>query len=180
MRYDAGVVPIVVVGGHSFGKEEDASEQNLFLQMTASTWGRYRGAPKWDCGVCVLVNRCGMPQGWLPPTGRILLCTHSTEGREGTIGPRISYLNYLSCGVLHVLSRYSWCSRRLLEQRYSWSSHLTLADLIPLESPAGANCASKQDWLERVVVGHNVAFDRAFIKEQYLIQVICSAVAPCW
>ncbi|NXN17260.1 DPOG1 polymerase, partial [Indicator maculatus] len=65
---------------------------------------------------------------------------------------------------------YSWCSRRLLEQRYSWSSHLTLADLIPLESPAGASCASKQDWLERVVVGHNVAFDRAFIKEQYLIQ----------
>ncbi|XP_009572608.1 PREDICTED: DNA polymerase subunit gamma-1, partial [Fulmarus glacialis] len=26
------------------------------------------------------------------------------------------------------------------------------------------------DWPERVVVGHNVAFDRAFIKEQYLIQ----------
>ncbi|XP_040457086.1 DNA polymerase subunit gamma-1 isoform X2 [Falco naumanni] len=65
---------------------------------------------------------------------------------------------------------YSWCSKRLLEQRYSWSSHLTLADLIPLESPAGAGCAGKQDWLERVVVGHNVAFDRAFIKEQYLIQ----------
>uniref|UniRef100_A0A8C0V9M1 DNA polymerase subunit gamma-1 n=1 Tax=Cyanistes caeruleus TaxID=156563 RepID=A0A8C0V9M1_CYACU len=65
---------------------------------------------------------------------------------------------------------YSWCSRRLLEQRYSWSSHLTLADLIPMESPAGASCASKQDWMERVVVGHNVAFDRAFIKEQYLIQ----------
>uniref|UniRef100_A0A663N5T9 DNA polymerase subunit gamma-1 n=1 Tax=Athene cunicularia TaxID=194338 RepID=A0A663N5T9_ATHCN len=65
---------------------------------------------------------------------------------------------------------YSWCSRRLLEQRYSWSSHLTLADLIPLESPAGAGYAGKQDWPERVVVGHNVAFDRAFIKEQYLIQ----------
>uniref|UniRef100_A0A8C3JRU7 DNA polymerase subunit gamma-1 n=1 Tax=Calidris pygmaea TaxID=425635 RepID=A0A8C3JRU7_9CHAR len=65
---------------------------------------------------------------------------------------------------------YSWCSRRLLEQRYSWSSHLTLADLIPLESPAAASCAGKQDWQERVVVGHNVAFDRAFIKEQYLIQ----------
>ncbi|KAM4892978.1 DNA polymerase subunit gamma-1 [Sylvia borin] len=65
---------------------------------------------------------------------------------------------------------YSWCSRRLLEQRYSWSSDLTLADLIPMESPAGASCASKQDWVERIVVGHNVAFDRAFIKEQYLIQ----------
>lgn len=73
--------------------------------------------------------------------------------------------------MLPVLRRYSWCSRRLLEQRYSWSSHLTLADLIPLESPAGASCAGKQDWPERVVVGHNVAFDRAFIKEQYLIQV---------
>lgn len=75
--------------------------------------------------------------------------------------------------------RYSWCSKRLLEQRYSWSSHLTLADLIPLESPAGAGCAGKQDWPERVVVGHNVAFDRAFIKEQYLIQVIRGAVALC-
>ncbi|NXK55673.1 DPOG1 polymerase, partial [Chauna torquata] len=68
------------------------------------------------------------------------------------------------------LAWYSWCSRRLLEQRYSWSSRLTLADLIPLESAAGASCAGKQDWQERVVVGHNVAFDRAFIKEQYLIQ----------
>ncbi|NXU50951.1 DPOG1 polymerase, partial [Turnix velox] len=65
---------------------------------------------------------------------------------------------------------YSWCSRRLLEERYSWSSNITLADLIPLESPAGASCAGKQDWPERVVVGHNVAFDRSFIKEQYLIQ----------
>ncbi|NXI68659.1 DPOG1 polymerase, partial [Anseranas semipalmata] len=65
---------------------------------------------------------------------------------------------------------YSWCSRRLLEQRYSWASRLTLADLIPLESTAGTGCAGKQGWQERVVVGHNVAFDRAFIKEQYLIQ----------
>ncbi|XP_067161963.1 DNA polymerase subunit gamma-1 [Apteryx mantelli] len=61
---------------------------------------------------------------------------------------------------------YSWCSTRLLEERYSWSSRLTLADLIPLESPAGAG----RQQPERVVVGHNVAFDRAFIKEQYLLQ----------
>ncbi|KAJ7311091.1 hypothetical protein JRQ81_006690 [Phrynocephalus forsythii] len=58
---------------------------------------------------------------------------------------------------------YSWCSRRLLEQRYTWSSQLTLSDLIPLE-------AGKQNWCERLVVGHNVSFDRAHIKEQYLIQ----------
>lgn len=88
------------------------------------------------------------------------------------------FISY-GCGLPHVLCRYSWCSKRLLEQRYTWSSHLTLADLIPLESPAGAGCAGKQDWLERVVVGHNVAFDRAFIKEQYLIQVIHRAIASC-
>lgn len=34
--------------------------------------------------------------------------------------------------------------------------------------------------MERVVVGHNVAFDRAFIKEQYLIQVIHWAFALYW
>lgn len=29
----------------------------------------------------------------------------------------------------------------------------------------------QQEGGERVVVGHNVAFDRAFIREQYLVQV---------
>ncbi|XP_015260964.1 PREDICTED: DNA polymerase subunit gamma-1 [Gekko japonicus] len=62
---------------------------------------------------------------------------------------------------------YSWCSKRLLEQRYTWSSQLTLSDLIPLES--GSNCP-KQDWQEKLVVGHNVSFDRAYIKEQYLTE----------
>lgn len=114
------------------------------------------------CGMCVLLGKRTLPRvGHLPPTGGVLLSTpwHC----------RCFVCD--SCGC-HVSCRYSWCSRRLLEQRYSWSSHLTLADLIPLESPAGASCASKQDWTERVVVGHNVAFDRAFIKEQYLVQVI--------
>lgn len=97
----------------------------------------------------------------------------------GAFGPGSPYFIFYGCGVPHVIRRYSWCSKRLLEQRYSWSSHLTLADLIPLESPAGASCAGKQDCPERVVVGHNVAFDRAFIKEQYLIQVVHGAVASC-
>ncbi|XP_031443591.1 DNA polymerase subunit gamma-1 [Phasianus colchicus] len=60
---------------------------------------------------------------------------------------------------------YSWCSRRLLEQRYSWGPRLALHDLVPLEGTG-----RQQEGGERVVVGHNVAFDRAFIKEQYLIQ----------
>ncbi|XP_034280549.1 DNA polymerase subunit gamma-1 [Pantherophis guttatus] len=62
---------------------------------------------------------------------------------------------------------YSWCSKRLVEQRYSWSNQLGLSDLIPLE-----DCSSlkRQEGQERLVVGHNVSFDRARIKEQYLIQ----------
>ncbi|XP_054306340.1 DNA polymerase subunit gamma-1 isoform X2 [Pongo pygmaeus] len=65
---------------------------------------------------------------------------------------------------------YSWCSRRLVEERYSWTSQLSPADLIPLEVPAGASSPTQRDWQEQLVVGHNVSFDRAHIREQYLIQ----------
>ncbi|EPQ20484.1 DNA polymerase subunit gamma-1 [Myotis brandtii] len=58
---------------------------------------------------------------------------------------------------------YSWCSLRLVEERYSWTSQLSPADLIPLEAPASAG-------QEQLVVGHNVSFDRAHIREQYRIQ----------
>ncbi|MEE6526950.1 hypothetical protein FKM82_027905 [Ascaphus truei] len=63
---------------------------------------------------------------------------------------------------------YSWCSRRLIEDRYTWSDQLSLSDFIPLETSMNS---SKQNWTERVLVGHNVSFDRAHIKEQYLIKV---------
>uniref|UniRef100_A0A3Q2KQI9 DNA polymerase subunit gamma-1 n=1 Tax=Equus caballus TaxID=9796 RepID=A0A3Q2KQI9_HORSE len=65
---------------------------------------------------------------------------------------------------------YSWCSRRLVEERYSWTSQLSPADLIPLEVPAGGG-PPQRDWQEQLVVGHNVCFDRAHIREQYLIQI---------
>ncbi|XP_048185844.1 DNA polymerase subunit gamma-1 [Perognathus longimembris pacificus] len=65
---------------------------------------------------------------------------------------------------------YSWCSRRLVEERYSWTSQLSPADLIPLEAPAGASGSPRRDWQGQLVVGHNVCFDRAHIREQYLIQ----------
>lgn len=65
---------------------------------------------------------------------------------------------------------YSWCSKRLIEERYSWSSQLTLSDLIPLETAMNTNYAAKHSWTERLVVGHNVSFDRAHIKEQYLLK----------
>ncbi|XP_075431286.1 DNA polymerase subunit gamma-1 isoform X2 [Ascaphus truei] len=62
---------------------------------------------------------------------------------------------------------YSWCSRRLIEDRYTWSDQLSLSDFIPLETSMNS---STQNWTERVLVGHNVSFDRAHIKEQYLIK----------
>lgn len=58
-----------------------------------------------------------------------------------------------------------------MEERYSWTSQLSPADLIPLEVPASAGGPTQRDWQEQLVVGHNVCFDRAHIREQYLIQV---------
>ncbi|XP_075413957.1 DNA polymerase subunit gamma-1 isoform X2 [Tenrec ecaudatus] len=65
---------------------------------------------------------------------------------------------------------YSWCSRRLVAERYSWTSQLSPADLIPLEIPARGGGPTPKGGQEQLVVGHNVSFDRAHIREQYLIQ----------
>ncbi|KAJ8393159.1 hypothetical protein AAFF_G00068420 [Aldrovandia affinis] len=65
---------------------------------------------------------------------------------------------------------YSWCSRRLIEDRYTWSSHMTLGDLIPLETAPNSSRPPAGHWRNRLVVGHNVSFDRAHIKEQYLLK----------
>ncbi|XP_061678146.1 DNA polymerase subunit gamma-1 isoform X2 [Syngnathoides biaculeatus] len=65
---------------------------------------------------------------------------------------------------------YSWCSKRLIEERYSWSNQLSLADLIPLETPMNSVRPPGSQWKERLIVGHNVSFDRAHIKEQYLLK----------
>lgn len=76
----------------------------------------------------------------------------------------------VNCPLL-ISFRYSWCSRRLVEERYSWTSQLSPADLIPLDVSTGAGSSPQRDWQEQLVVGHNVSFDRAYIREQYLIQV---------
>ncbi|OCT89734.1 DNA polymerase subunit gamma-1 isoform X1 [Xenopus laevis] len=82
-----------------------------------------------------------------------------TEGRCPTLAVAVSPQNW-----------YSWCSRRLIEDRYTWSKELLLSDLIPLETSMNCNYMTKNNWTERLVVGHNVSFDRAHIKEQYLIK----------
>ncbi|XP_061138423.1 DNA polymerase subunit gamma-1 isoform X1 [Syngnathus typhle] len=65
---------------------------------------------------------------------------------------------------------YSWCSKRLIEERYSWSNELILADLIPLETAMNTVRPPGGQWKERLIVGHNVSFDRSHIKEQYLLK----------
>uniref|UniRef100_A0A8D0H7V5 DNA polymerase subunit gamma-1 n=1 Tax=Sphenodon punctatus TaxID=8508 RepID=A0A8D0H7V5_SPHPU len=82
-----------------------------------------------------------------------------TEGRCPTLAVAVSPSAW-----------YSWCSKRLLEERYTWSTQMTLSDFVPLETTSNTSCITKQDWVERLVVGHNVSFDRAHIKEQYLIE----------
>ncbi|XP_078283324.1 DNA polymerase subunit gamma-1 [Rhinoraja longicauda] len=85
------------------------------------------------------------------------VCT--TEGQCPTLAVAVSSTAW-----------YSWCSKRLIEKRYTWSSHLVLADLIPLETPANFTRPSGGVWLERLVIGHNVSYDRARVKEQYLMK----------
>ncbi|XP_028305588.1 DNA polymerase subunit gamma-1 [Gouania willdenowi] len=85
------------------------------------------------------------------------VCT--TEGQCPTLAVAVSSTNW-----------YSWCSKRLIEERYSWSNQLTLADLIPLETPFNSARPPGGQWKERLVIGHNVSFDRSFIKEQYLLK----------
>lgn len=90
------------------------------------------------------------------------------------------FLCALLCNVRSSLTRYSWCSKRLIEERYSWSNQLTLADLIPLETPINSVNPLGGQWKERLIVGHNVSFDRAYIKEQYLLKVSIQMEVCCW
>ncbi|TMS05173.1 DNA polymerase subunit gamma-1 [Larimichthys crocea] len=82
-----------------------------------------------------------------------------SEGRCPTLAVAVSPTNW-----------YSWCSKRLIEERYSWSNQLTLADLIPLETAVNIARLPQGHWKEKLIVGHNVSFDRSFIKEQYLLK----------
>ena len=75
-------------------------------------------------------------------------------------------------------SWYSWVSERLsAHEDYDVSvqgRRATIENLIPLESGPGSSepgGGGGGRWRERLVVGHNVSYDRARIKEQYLLKV---------
>lgn len=63
---------------------------------------------------------------------------------------------------------YSWCSDYLVMDKYRWSNDISLNDLIPLETASGSNKMVSAH--SRIVIGHNVGFDRSFVKEQYYIK----------
>ena len=69
---------------------------------------------------------------------------------------------------------YSWVSERLVaDEDYDIGvqGRASPNDLIPLETEAGHEEPCGGEWRERVVVGHSVSYDRARIKEQYLLKV---------
>ncbi|XP_067649163.1 DNA polymerase subunit gamma-1-like [Haliotis asinina] len=65
---------------------------------------------------------------------------------------------------------YSWVSDYVVEDKYRWSDKPTLSDLIPLETKRGSNAPPGGKWQKRLIIGHNVGFDRSFVKEQYYTQ----------
>ncbi|XP_039261727.2 DNA polymerase subunit gamma-1-like [Styela clava] len=59
---------------------------------------------------------------------------------------------------------YSWCTQRIFT---SDQSNGSIEDLIPMQSRARSNSTKEQS---RIIVGHNVSYDRARIKEQYFLE----------
>lgn len=65
---------------------------------------------------------------------------------------------------------YSWTSESLVALRSRAGRAYRLSDMIPMESPAGntdTDTSADGSRQPRLVVGHNVSYDRARIKEQY-------------
>lgn len=85
-----------------------------------------------------------------------------------------SLVLYQNCPVMCVAvsskAWYSWCNERLIQNDFMYLNSLQFSDLIPLESKDLNERLSKK----RVVIGHNVGFDRSFIREQYYLKVSLS------
>ena len=79
---------------------------------------------------------------------------------------------------------YSWVSKRLVSNKEDFYGDVqrrtVLDDLIPLETREGSMEPILGSWLQRLVVGHNVSYDRSKVKEQYLIKVrVCACACVC-
>lgn len=64
--------------------------------------------------------------------------------------------------IFFFILRYSWCSSRLIDEEFRLKANVELNDMIPMESDPRK---------PSLIIGHNVAFDRTYIKEQYQLEV---------
>lgn len=116
------------------------------LPPLPSMWSYQLGWTKYNSdGTTTLINA--------PPEKALVLDVEVcvSEGHAPTLGVAVSP-NYW----------YSWVSEKLINEcDYHQRSKVILDDLIPLG----------QERDESVIVGHNVSYDRARIREQYLINV---------
>ncbi|XP_035210862.1 DNA polymerase subunit gamma-1-like [Stegodyphus dumicola] len=66
---------------------------------------------------------------------------------------------------------YLWCSEKLVQNQFVLSKNVSLNDLIPLETKKGeVKPPGNEKWVPRLIIGHNVAFDRTYVKEQYFLE----------
>ncbi|CAL8135393.1 unnamed protein product [Orchesella dallaii] len=68
---------------------------------------------------------------------------------------------------------YSWCSDTLVIEETAvdeQEAKLGLKDLVPLETHRGEYSIPRDRLKEKIVIGHNVSYDRARIKEQYFLK----------
>lgn len=68
---------------------------------------------------------------------------------------------------------YSWVSHHLIldDLRLHWKHENNLKDLIPMEANKDGLNNKQVNNKEKVIVGHNIGFDRSYIREQYDIEV---------
>ncbi|GFR97393.1 DNA polymerase subunit gamma-1 [Elysia marginata] len=85
----------------------------------------------------------------------VLLC----EGHYPTMATAVSSKHW-----------YSWVSDYVIEDKFRWTNEPHLQDLIPLETSHGRCTPPSGKWQPRLIIGHNVGFDRSFVKEQYFTQ----------
>ncbi|XP_048734786.1 DNA polymerase subunit gamma-1-like [Ostrea edulis] len=84
------------------------------------------------------------------------------EGHYPTLATALSPTNW-----------YSWCSEAVLMDKFRWTKNPRMSDLIPLESSPKEHSSHLAGNQKKIVIGHNVGFDRSFIKEQYNIKKSC-------
>lgn len=85
-------------------------------------------------------------------------------------------MHNILAGLLHEMHksfctfcRYGWISEPLANgEPHTHFDNVNYDDLIPLETDGMKPCGNLQR--PRIVIGHNVSYDRAKIKEQYWLQ----------